>query len=165
MNPEPIVPAGSFLAFVRDTDPSLFAWQQSAESNEDIRLAMAYGEICAMYKLFEYDRESPGLMLRYGVGRFLAEYHALRRRRDSMRFVRAIVRARATNDETRARPTIAKLLSGISRTLAEIDDFVAGVRDRHAAGDTFNTEEISAIVDLASALGTHDNEDHNGQKP
>jgi hypothetical protein len=158
------LPEDSYLAFVRNTDPNLFEWLQ--RSDEGHSLAWHAGQLSTAYTLLKDDRESPGLSLREGVARWLVGYHALRRRRDSFRFLHALDRERATNPETRVRPDVATLIDDIDRALDFIRVFVVEIQERLAAGDTFNDGEVDGIVSLYCALGAgnmrHDDEADDG---
>jgi len=156
------LPEDSFLAFVRNTDPSLFESMRRVETVDDRTLLHAIGELSTAFEMEKLEHETPGITLREALRLWTEGYHALARRRDSFRLVRALARERATNPETRVRPDVAVLIHDIDRTLDFIGEFLVEVQQRLAAGDTFNDGELDGIVSLYRALGAgevrHDDE-------
>jgi hypothetical protein len=96
MNPEQQQPEDeeiSFMAFLEMADPAVHAWSQRATMTDDIRMATFYGELRAIYELGDialHHNSEAGMA--HVVGQFMAGRAALRRRRDSFRFVRALER-------------------------------------------------------------------------
>ncbi len=90
----------TFAAFLQETDPSLAEWARRVQSSEDVRLAINYGELHALYNLGEIGRrymEEPPLVDIMAI--WAAGYLALIRRRDACRFRRLLERSRAETDE------------------------------------------------------------------
>jgi hypothetical protein len=86
-------PEFTLAAFIEAADPALAAWSKHAPSTEDIRLAIALGELSAAFELVRISRDHDNVInLEHALQVFLAGRAALRRRRDSMRFVRALTR-------------------------------------------------------------------------
>lgn len=95
--PDPKTLAG----FIECTDKSLAAWARRVESTEDIRMALAYGKLVALYEMNQiadrYD-EDPRFMT--VATAWAAGTLALIPRRDASRFRRMLERARAESPET-----------------------------------------------------------------
>lgn len=95
--PDPTTPVG-FIAY---TDRALAAWADRVESTEDLRMAIAYGQLLALFELgaiadrFEGPKPFVDIAELWAAG-----YLARASRRDAVRFPRMIERARAESPET-----------------------------------------------------------------
>jgi hypothetical protein len=90
-------PEGSFDEFVAFTDPAVSVWlnAQSADSwqDRDLRMAAAFGELRALYQIYETWREGDGDMCFSRVfDTYVNKRDALARRRNSLDFAGLLLR-------------------------------------------------------------------------
>jgi hypothetical protein len=150
MNPnepnQPDEPA-TLAAFIEQHDKRAHAWWQQVRWTPDLSLAIAVGELQAVLSLLAiHSRYKGGASLEHCVVQFLAGRAALRRRRDSLQFVRSLSGHISTErDRAFAAEHIDDALRDFERLAEDARTDLAEIKRRLAAGEKMEDEDLDRV--------------------